>query len=127
MLLRTFVNGKLHRLKVTNLKPMYNGSCCIDPDLLAAAGIQPFEKVEIYGLTSKARIETYVFPGAGKGEFSLRGGAALHFTQGEEVVVATYRQEEQFTGANCVIVNPKDNSIEEVIRYETPADIAAHG
>jgi aspartate 1-decarboxylase len=37
---RTFVNGKIHRLKVTALQPHYNGSCLIDPALLAASGIQ---------------------------------------------------------------------------------------
>jgi aspartate 1-decarboxylase len=76
-MLRTFVSGKIHRLRVSALNPMYNGSCLICPDLLAAAGIQPFEKVEIYSLTSVARIATYVFPGAAKGEFALNGGAAF--------------------------------------------------
>src|SRR5438309_2158630 len=75
-MLRTFVNGKIHQLKVTGLQPSYNGSCLICPDLLAAAGIEPFEKVEIYSLTSTARIATYVFPGAAEGEFTLNGGAA---------------------------------------------------
>ena len=63
-MLRTFVNGKIHQLKVTGLQPKYSGSCLICPELLAAAGIEPFEKVEIYSLTSTARIATYVFPGA---------------------------------------------------------------
>ena len=50
-MLRTFVNGKIHQLKVTGLQPNYSGSCLICPELLAAAGIEPFEKVEIYSLT----------------------------------------------------------------------------
>ena len=54
-MLRTFVNGKIHQLKVTGLQPKYSGSCLICPELLAAAGIEPFEKVEIYSLTSTAR------------------------------------------------------------------------
>src|SRR6185295_18562963 len=110
-MLRTFVSGKIHRLKVTGLQPLYNGSCLICPELLAEAGIEPFEKVEIYSLTSTARIATYVFPGAAVGEFSLNGGAALHFRLDDQVAVVAYRQEETFTGANCVIVDPKDNSI----------------
>ena len=36
-MLRTFVNGKIHQLKVTGLQPGYNGSCLICPGLLAAA------------------------------------------------------------------------------------------
>ena len=53
-MLRTFVSGKIHQLKVTGLQPDYSGSCLICPELLAAAGIEPFEKVEIYSLTSTA-------------------------------------------------------------------------
>src|SRR6476660_6999584 len=117
-MLRTFVNGKIHRLKVTSLQPAYNGSCRICPELLAAAGIEPFEKVEIYSMTSQTRIATYVFPGAGKGEFALNGGAALHFRIGDRVAVVTYRLEEAFSGAKCVIVNPSDNSIERILSYE---------
>jgi aspartate 1-decarboxylase len=65
------------------------------------------------------RIATYVFPGAAEGEFTLNGGAALHFQLGERVVAVTYRQEESFSGANYVIVDPSDNSITEVLRYKT--------
>ena len=117
-MLRTFVNGKIHQLKVTGLAPAYNGSCRICPDLLDAAGIAPFERVELYSMTSTTRISTYVFPGAVKGEFTLNGGAALHFRVGDRVAVVTYRQEEAFSGANCVIVDPADNSIERILPYE---------
>ena len=123
-MLRTFVNGKIHQLKVTGLQPGYNGSCLICPDLLAAAGIEPFEKVEIYSLTSTARIATYVFPGGAIGEFTLNGGAALHFRLGDRVAVVAYRQEVTFSGANCVIVDPSDNSIAETLRYETPSEVS---
>jgi len=118
---RTFVSGKIHRLRVSGLRPKYNGSCLIGPELLAAAGIEPFEKVEIYSLTSTARIATYVFPGAVEGEFTLNGGAALHFQLGDEVAVVAYRQEESFSGASCVLVDPADNSIAQLLQYE-PTD-----
>ena len=121
-MLRTFVSGKIHRLRVTALNPRYNGSCLICPDLLAAAGIQSFEKVEIYSLTSTARIATYVFPGASKGEFALNGGAALHFRLGDEVAIVAYRREKQFSGAECVIADPSNNSIAKILRYEHSAN-----
>jgi aspartate 1-decarboxylase len=121
-MLRTFGGGKIHQLKVTDLRPGYNGSCLIGPNLLAAAGIEPFERVEIYSLTSTARIATYVFPGAAEGEFTLNGGAALHFRLGDRVAVVANRQEETFSGANCVIVDPVDNSVVQVLRYGLPAD-----
>src|ERR1700682_3237529 len=121
-MLRTFVNGKIHQLKVTGLQPKYSGSCLICPELLASAGIEPFEEVEIYSLTSTARIATYVFPGAEEGEFTLNGGAALHFRLGDRVAVVAYRQEESFSGADCVIVHPLDNSLAETLRYRTADD-----
>ena len=124
-MLRTFVSGKIHRLRVSALNPNYNGSCLICPDLLAAAGIQPFEKVEIYSLTSLARIATYVFPGAAKSEFALNGGAALHFRIGDEAAVVAYRGEEHFSGAECVIVDPTNNSIARILRYEQSAGALA--
>jgi aspartate 1-decarboxylase len=124
-MLRTFVNGKIHRLRVTGLKPMYNGSCLICPELLIAAGIEPFEKIEIYSLTSTARIATYVFPGAKEREFTLNGGAALHFLLGDEVAVVAYRKEESFSGANCVVVDPSDNTIAQTLRYEQPSELWA--
>jgi aspartate 1-decarboxylase len=101
---------------------MYNGSCLICPELLAAAGIEPFERVEIYSLTSRARIATYVFPGAAKGEFTLNGGAALHFQLGDQVAVVAYREEETFSGASCVVVDPADNSVAELLAYEQPSE-----
>jgi aspartate 1-decarboxylase len=116
-MLRTFVSGKIHRLRVTALEPAYNGSCQICPELLAAAGITPFERVEIYSMTSLTRIATYAFPGAANGEFTLRGSAAQHFRIGDQVAVVTYRQEERFGGAKCVLVDPSDNSIEQILAY----------
>ncbi len=124
---RAYVSGKLHRLAVTALEPHYNGSCLIDPALMEAAGIQPFEKVEIYGLNSRSRITTYVFPGAGSGEFKLNGGAALHFELGDEVVVVTYRWEDHFSGAACVIIDPSDNSIAEVLQYQANGSVVGVG
>src|SRR5438045_5193466 len=121
-MLRTFVNGKIHQLKVTGLQPEYSGSCRICPDLLTAAGIEPFEKVEIYSLTDTARFATYVFPGAAEGEFTLNGGAALHFRLGDRVAVVAYRQEEPFSGANCVIVDPPANSIAATRRSKPAAE-----
>ena len=45
-----------------------------------------------------------------------------HFRLGDRVAVVAYRQEETFSGANCVIVDPSDNSIAESLRYNTAAE-----
>src|SRR5438309_7350169 len=46
----------------------------------------------------------------------------LHFRLGDRVAVVAYRQEESFSGANWVIVDPLDNSIAETLRYNTAAE-----
>jgi aspartate 1-decarboxylase len=116
-MLRNFVHGKLHGLRVTQCKLKYNGSCEIDPDLLRAAGISYYEQVHVLNMTNGARIITYVFPGGGPGQFTLNGGAARHGAEGDECIVIAYRQEAAFSGAKCVIINPADNSVKEIMDY----------
>jgi hypothetical protein len=78
----------------------------------------------LWALTGTARIATYVFPGAAKGEFTLNGGAALHVRLYDQVAVLAYGHEETFCGASCVIVDPSDNSIMETLQYETPSEVS---
>jgi aspartate 1-decarboxylase len=124
--LRNYVQGKLHGLRITQCKLKYNGSCEIDPALLRAARIDYYEQVHIYNMTNGARFVTYVFPGGAPGAFTLNGGAARHGAEGDECIVVAYRQEEKFSGAKCVIINPADNSVKEVMEYE-PASVAGAG
>ena len=41
------------------------------------------------------------------------------------LAVVAYRQEVTFSGTNCVIVDPMDNSVMQTLRYELPADSLA--
>lgn len=116
-MLKTFVSGKLHGIRITQCKLRYNGSCEIDPALLEAAGIAFYEQVHILNMTNGSRIITYVFPGGGPGDFTLNGGAARHGAEGDECIIVAYRQEMAFSGAACIIVNPQDNSIRERLIY----------
>lgn len=120
-MLRTFVQGKIHGLRVTETKLGYNGSCEIDPALLRAAGLAYYEQVHIFNITNGARIVTYVFPGGKPGGFTLNGGAARHGAVGDRCIVVAFRQEERFSGAKCVIIDPENNSVREVLDYD-PAE-----
>ena len=113
---RTFIHGKLHGVRITQCKLHYNGSAEVDPALLEASGISPYEQIQIVNMNSGARFITYAFPGK-KGEFTLNGGAARLGSVGDICLVIAYRQEERFSGANCVFINPEDNSVREVMRY----------
>jgi aspartate 1-decarboxylase len=127
-MMRNFVHGKLHGLRITECKLRYNGSCEIDPVLLQAAGIDYYEQVHILNMDNGSRIITYVFPGGTPGSFTLNGGAARHGAVGDLCIVVAYRQQAEFSGGKCVIIDPAANTVREVLDYaprSVAADVAA--
>src|SRR6187399_3108068 len=60
MMIRTMLQAKLHRVKLTQAILDYEGSCGIDEALLEASGILPNQYVEIYNIANGARFSTYV-------------------------------------------------------------------
>jgi len=71
------LKGKIHRATVTETQIDYPGSIAIDSDLMAAAGIAPYEAVLLADATNGSRCETYVVPaGAGSGKIIVMGAAA---------------------------------------------------
>jgi len=116
MKLKTFVSGKLHGMRITECKLHYNGSCEIDPELLKLAGIEPYEQVHVLNTANGERLITYVFPGR-PGAFTLNGAAARSAEPGDIVLVIAYRQEETFSGAKCVIIDPATNRPSQILHY----------
>ncbi len=114
--MRTFVHGKIHGIRITECKLRYNGSAEIDPALLEASGIAPYEQIQVANMANGERLVTYVFPGQ-PGQFTLNGAAARLGSIGDDCLVIAYRQEEKFSGAKVVIVRPDDNSILERMEY----------
>ena len=55
----TLLKAKLHKAEVTHSELQYEGSCAIDAELLKAANIIPYEKIDIYNLTNGERFSTY--------------------------------------------------------------------
>jgi len=92
-MLRTFLRAKLHGLVLTGTKLHYNGSITLDPLLLEASGISPFEQVHVLNLASGARLETYTILGRrGSGIVELNGPAARLGQIGDGVIVLAYAQ-----------------------------------
>ncbi|MBI4913591.1 MAG: aspartate 1-decarboxylase [Acidobacteria bacterium] len=90
-MLRHFLLGKIHRATVTRADLDYVGSITLDPLLMAGAGLLENEKVDIYDVTSGARLSTYVIPGLpGSGEVGVNGAAAHLVHQGDLIIVAAY-------------------------------------
>lgn len=87
------LNAKIHRARVTRTDLEYEGSITIDRDLLQAAGIVPFEEVQVLNLNNGARFATYVIEGdSGSGEIGLNGAAARLACKGDMVIILTYVQ-----------------------------------
>ena len=91
MMLRTLLRAKIHRATVTAADLDYVGSVTIDADLMEAADLDHLERVEIWDVTSGARVTTYAMRGRrGTGEIQVNGAAAHHVKPGELVIIAAY-------------------------------------
>lgn len=114
------VSGKIHRARVTAADLHYVGSITVDEDLLDAAGILPFERVQVVDIDNGARLETYTIAGArGSGEIQLNGAAARLVTAGDLVIIMAYVQVadpvDEDWHPRVVLVNPETNTIERLI------------
>ncbi|WP_432498229.1 aspartate 1-decarboxylase [Kineococcus gypseus] len=92
-MLRTVMNGKVHRATVTQADLHYVGSITLDADLCRAADLVEGERVQVVDVTNGARLETYVIVGrAGSGEVRINGAAAHLVHPGDLVIVISYVQ-----------------------------------
>ncbi len=88
---RVMLRAKIHRSTVTQCDLNYEGSCGIDEDLLDAADIREFEKIELYNVNNGARFTTYAIRGKrGTGEIALNGAAARCAHLGDLLIICTY-------------------------------------
>ncbi len=88
---RTFCRAKIHRVSITQADLNYVGSLTLDPDLLEAADLLPYEQVHVVNLNNGSRLETYVIPGArGSGTVCLNGAAARLGAAGDKVIIIAY-------------------------------------
>ena len=90
---RTMLKAKIHRATITEADLNYDGSLTIDQDLLDAAGIIPFEQVNVYNINNGERFETYAITGErGSGVIGLNGAAARKGHTGDLIIIVTYAQ-----------------------------------
>lgn len=103
---RTWVAAKLHGITVTAAGVDYQGSVTIDVTLMTAAGVEPYEQVDVVNLNTSGRWTTYALPGpAGGRAFELNGGGARLGVVGDPCVVMTYTRAEVFPGALVVFLD----------------------
>jgi aspartate 1-decarboxylase len=90
------LKSKIHRATVTDCDLHYVGSITIDPKLLGAAEILPYEQVAVLDIDNGARFETYAIEGEpGSGEVKINGAAARLVQKGDTVIVISYAQYDQ--------------------------------
>jgi len=83
--------SKLHRVTVTQADLNYVGSITIDEDLMDAANIYEYERVQIVNNNNGERLETYVIKGErGSGTICLNGAAARKVAVGDIVIIIAY-------------------------------------
>ena len=112
---REMFRSKIHRATVTMCELYYEGSITIDTELLKAADILPFEKVQVVNVNNGNRLETYALEGpAGSGMICLNGPAARLGYVGDEVVIITYGEmsdEEAKAHKPTIVLVDKSNKI----------------
>jgi aspartate 1-decarboxylase len=92
---RTLLKSKIHRATVTEADLHYPGSVTIDRELLEAADIVEYERVEIYNITNGHRLTTYAIAGEpGSQEICINGAAAHLVERGDMVIIASYAEYE---------------------------------
>lgn len=83
---------KIHRATVTEADLNYEGSISIDPALLDASGILPYEKVDVLNITNGQRFTTYAIKATrrGKGDIKVNGAAARLVQKGDLVIICAF-------------------------------------
>ena len=85
------VKSKLHRVTVTEADLNYVGSITIDEDLMDAAKLIEFEKVQVVNINNGERLETYVITGQrGTGQIIMNGPAARRVAVGDIIIIISY-------------------------------------
>src|SRR5215470_15274877 len=95
-MMRTMLKSKIHRATVTEANVEYEGSITIDPDLIEAADLLPYEQVDVLDVTNGARLSTYVIEGErGLGEICVNGAAAHLIKPHDVVIICSYAQADE--------------------------------
>ena len=116
------LKAKIHRATIKQAALDYVGSITIDEELLEAAGIIEYEKVQIVDVDNGARFETYTIAGErGTGMICLNGAAARCVQVGDKIILMAYcdldTEEVKEHKPKVVFVN-EENKISRISNYE---------
>lgn len=90
-MLISLLKSKLHMATVTRTELTYHGSVTVDPELLTAVGLLPYEKVLIGNCSTGQRGETYVIVGQpGERQVQLNGAMARLAQPGDRIIIMSF-------------------------------------
>ena len=116
------LKSKIHRAVVKQAELDYVGSITVDEELLNAAGILEYEKVQIVDVNNGSRFETYTISGEpGSGMICLIGAAARCVSVGDRIIImayGNYHMEEAKVHKPFVIFVDDENKISRITNYE---------
>jgi len=129
---RHMLKSKIHRLTVTGADLHYEGSLSLDVELMEAADLIPFERIEVYNINNGARFSTYVIPAPRfSGRVQLNGAAARLGSRGDLVIIASYAEYEESELEHyrpLLVYVDGENRIKEIRRTMETEDVqCAHG
>jgi aspartate 1-decarboxylase len=85
------LKSKIHRLTITEANLHYVGSLTLDEDLMDAANMIAYEKIQVVNVNNGNRLETYLIKGKrGSGVCCLNGPAARQGSVGDVVIIISY-------------------------------------
>ena len=115
---KTLLKSKLHRINVTQVELDYEGSCAIDRDFLKLAGMQEYEKVDVYNVTNGERFSTYlILAESGSKTLSVNGASAHKVSIDDVVIICTYGsydETEAKTHTPTLVYFDKSNNVTKV-------------
>lgn len=122
---RELCKSKIHGATVTEANLYYEGSLTLDMDLVDAADLVAYERVQVVNINNGSRLETYVLPGErGSGIVALNGAAARLGAAGDQVILISYAHyaESEIAGhePRVVFVDDRNRIRDRGLRVSTP-------
>lgn len=115
---KTLLKSKLHRINVTQVELDYEGSCAVDKDFLEAAGMQEYERVDVYNVSNGERFSTYLILAESGSKTLSVNGAAAHKVSIDDVVIictyASYDKDEARSHHPTLVYFDKENNIIDI-------------
>lgn len=110
-----FLNSKIHRATITDSNLNYVGSITIDEDILDAAKIKEWQKVDILDINNGERFQTYVIKGKRNSKmFCVNGAAARKVQKGDKIIICSYAyvtEDEADSYAPTIVQIDENNNI----------------